>query len=295
MSTEDVAWLKLSLLTTLPTSKLLSVLQSIGCVEEVFDASFLTLSRLGGEAFAREVRSTENSRQADVLLEWMARNPAVGLLRLTDSDYPQLMIEAGEAPMVLWYRGSLLPLQCPMLAITGSTHPDQEAMYNAENFGLSLGQKTGITLSTGLFPGTEQIFTSAALTVEGCSLVVWQSCGSDRIWPSATRDRVYEILDKGGLLLSAAPPGSVVTAQSKRQQMMCRMAASRALLVLNAHRASALLDMAKSAACWGRDVMAVPGSIHSPLSKGCHILIKQGAKLVETSEEIADEVRKTHC
>ena len=124
MSTEDVAWLKLSLLTTLPTSKLLSVLQSIGGVEEVFDASFLTLSRLGGEAFAREVRGTENSRRADVLLEWMARNPAVGLLRLTDSDYPQLMIEAGEAPMVLWYRGSLQPLQCPMLAITGSTHPE---------------------------------------------------------------------------------------------------------------------------------------------------------------------------
>ena len=200
------------------------------------------------------------------------------------------MIEAGAAPVLLWYRGDAGLLAKPVLTVGGSTHPDREALYNAEGFGEALGTRNELLLSTGHFPGTETVFLASVLRTGGRALV-WQPCGPDRVWPSEGRDLLHELLDKGGLIMTAVAPGFGFSPEGRELQTCCRMASAQALLALNAGTGSHLFSLARTAADWGRDVMAVPGSIHSPFARGCHRLIRQGARLVESSDDILAELR----
>lgn len=259
---EAECWIKLSLLTVLSVPEILRLLQQTGGVEALFDASSGTLTKLAGETAAREIREVNSSGEAERILSWLSETKGVGFITLADPRYPRLMIEAGAAPVLLWYRGDAGLLAKPVLTVGGSTHPDREALYNAEVFGEALGTRNELLLSTGHFPGTETVFLASVLRTGGRALV-WQPCGPDRVWPSEGREL----------------------------QTCCRMASAQALLALNAGTGSHLFSLARTAADWGRDVMAVPGSIHSPFARGCHRLIRQGARLVESSDDILAELR----
>ena len=241
-------------------------------------------------AMAREIREVNSSGEAERILSWLSETKGVGFITLADPRYPRLMIEAGAAPVLLWYRGDAGLLARPVLTVGGSTHPDREALYNAEVFGEALGTRNELLLSTGHFPGTETVFLASVLRTGGRALV-WQPCGPDRVWPSEGRDLLHELLDKGGLIMTAVAPGFGFSPEGRELQTCCRMASAQALLALNAGTGSHLFSLARTAADWGRDVMAVPGSIHSPFARGCHRLIRQGARLVESSDDILAELR----
>lgn len=233
---EAECWIKLSLLTVLSVPEILRLLQQTGGVEALFDASSGTLTKLAGETAAREIREVNSSGEAERILSWLSETKGVGFITLADPRYPRLMIEAGAAPVLLWYRGDAGLLAKPVLTVGGSTHPD-------------------------------------------------------RVWPSEGRDLLHELLDKGGLIMTAVAPGFGFSPEGRELQTCCRMASAQALLALNAGTGSHLFSLARTAADWGRDVMAVPGSIHSPFARGCHRLIRQGARLVESSDDILAELR----
>ncbi len=287
---EAECWIKLSLLTALSVPEILRLLQQTGGVEALFDASSGTLTKLAGETAAREIREVNSSGEAERILSWLSETKGVGFITLADPRYPRLMIEAGAAPVLLWYRGDAGLLDKPVLTVGGSTHPDREALYNAEVFGEALGTRNELLLSTGHFPGTETVFLASVLRAGGRALV-WQPCGPDRVWPSEGRDLLHELLAKGGLIMTAVAPGFGFSPEGRELQTCCRMASAQALLALNAGTGSHLFSLARTAADWGRDVMAVPGSIHSPFARGCHRLIRQGARLVESSDDILAELR----
>ncbi len=287
---EAECWIKLSLLTALSVPEILRLLQQTGNVEALFDASFRTLTKLAGESAARDIREINSNGEAERILSWMEDKEGVGFITLADPRYPRLMIEAGVAPVLLWHRGDAGLLEKPVLTVGGSTHPDKEALYNAEVFGETLGARSDLLLATGHFPGTEAAFLASALRT-GARALVWQPCGPDRVWPSEGRGLLHELLDKNGLIMTPVPPGRGFTPEGRECQTYCRMACAQALLALNATTTSHLFSLARTAADWGRDVMAVPGSIHSPFARGCHRLIRQGAKLVESADDILSELR----
>jgi hypothetical protein len=199
---EAECWIKLSLLTALSVPEILRLLQQTGGVEALFDASSGTLTKLAGETAAREIREVNSSGEAERILSWLSETKGVGFITLADPRYPRLMIEAGAAPVLLWYRGDAGLLDKPVLTVGGSTHPDREALYNAEVFGEALGTRNELLLSTGHFPGTETAFLASVLRAGGRALV-WQPCGPDRVWPSEGRDILHELLAKGGLIMTA--------------------------------------------------------------------------------------------
>lgn len=287
---ETECWIKLSLLTVLSVPEILRLLQQTGGVEALFDASAGTLTRLAGEAAAREIREIHSNGEAERILSWMEGKEGVGFITLADPRYPRLMVEAGVAPVLLWHRGDAGLLEKTVLTVGGSTHPDKEALYNAEVFGEALGACGELLLATGHFPGTETAFLASALRT-GARALVWQPCGPDRVWPPEGRGLLHELLDKNGLILTAVPPGRGFSPEGREMQTCCRMACAQALLALNATSSSHLFSLARTAADWGRDVMAVPGSIHSPFARGCHRLIRQGARLVESADDILTELR----
>lgn len=195
------------------------------------------------------------------------------------------MIEAGAAPVLLWYRGDAGLLAKPVLTVGGSTHPDREALYNAEVFGEALGTRNELLLSTGHFPGTETVFLASVLRTGGRALV-WQPCGPDRVWPSEGRDLLHELLDKGGLIMTAVAPGFGFSPEGRELQTCCRMASAQALLALNAGTGSHLFSLARTAADWGRDVMGRAG-VH-PLS------LRQGMSQADPSGSEACRVFGRH-
>lgn len=158
---EAECWIKLSLLTALSVPEILRLLQQTGGVEALFDASSGTLTKLAGETAAREIREVNSSGEAERILSWLSETKGVGFITLADPRYPRLMIEAGAAPVLLWYRGDAGLLDKPVLTVGGSTHPDREALYNAEVFGEALGTRNELLLSTGHFPGTRRRFSQA--------------------------------------------------------------------------------------------------------------------------------------
>lgn len=286
---ETECWIKLSLLRKLSVMEILRVLQQTEGVEAFFEASLGTLIKLVGEAAAREIHMLNMNGETERILSWLSDNEDVGFITFVDPRYPHMMVEAGCAPVLLWYRGDSGLLDKPVLTVGGSTHPDKEALYNAEVFGKALGSNEDVLLSTGHFPGTEMAFLASAVST-GAQALVWQPCGPDRVWPSEGRDLLHELLACGGLIMTAVPPGRGYSSEGQELQTNCRMASAQALLVLNATKDSYLLHLARTAADLGRDVMAVPGSIHSPFARGCHRLIRQGAKLVELADDILSEL-----
>ena len=295
ISREEECWLKLSLVKTLDVPVLLAAIRRVGDVGDFFELSFANLVDVVGLEAARELQVIKTSSEVERWREWLIGNEHVGFLTLTHSLYPQLMIEAGIAPLVLWYRGEIEQLKKPILTVSGCSHPDADSLYNADIFGDVLGSQSRVLLSTGLNSEIEVTFVKSVLRRSEASILAWMPCGLDRVWPSFAKPLVDKILDNKGVILSACPPGERTTSEEREKANVLRVASTKALFVICANRTSSVIKMAQLAANLGRNVMALPGSIHSPLHKGCHLLIKQGAKLVETADEILTEFSSSTC
>lgn len=286
--TETRAWLKLALVPGLKMPEILTLLKRMESPEAIWDAGYGTLVKAAGEETARRIRSAKVDDALENTERWLSETPNSGFLTIADENYPTLMIEAGVAPLVLFTRGNQSLLRRPSLTTAGSARPDAEGKENAEAFGEALARRS-VTLSAGLFPGVETQFIEGAVLRAGKPAILWGATGPDRIWPQENRALLTAALAAGGLLVTPFAPGSGISERAVGLQAAYRMAASMALLVIRASSRSHALKLAKQAADWGRDVFAVPGSIHAPQSKGCHRLIRDGAKLVESADEIVEE------
>ncbi len=222
----------------------------------------------------------------EAALAW-TRAPRHHLLHWLHPDYPPLLRELPDPPLVLWVIGDPDLLSLPQVAIVGSRHPTRDGLRNAHAFAAHLAA-AGLIVTSGLAMGIDGAAHAGALE-SGRTLAV-MGTGIDRIYPARHRDLAHRIVDTGGALVSEFPPGTPPRGRHfpRRNRIISGLALGT--LVVEAALRSGSLITARLAAEQGREVFAIPGSIHNPLARGCHRLIREGAKLVETGQDIVEEL-----
>ncbi|HGM0948405.1 TPA: DNA-processing protein DprA [Neisseria gonorrhoeae] len=287
---ERFAWLQLAFTPYIGAESFLLLMRSFGSAQNALSAPAEQVAPAVRHKHALEAwRNAEKralARQAaEAALEWEMRD-GCRLMLLQDEDFPEMLTQGLTAPPVLFLRGNVRLLHKPSAAIVGSRHATPQAMRIAKDFGRALGGK-GIPTVSGMASGIDTAAHQGALEAEGGIIAVWGT-GIDRIYPPANKNLAYEIAEKG-LIVSEFPIGTRPYAGNFPRRNRLIAALSQVTLVVEAALESGSLITAGLAAEMGREVMAVPGSIDNPHSKGCHKLIKDGAKLTECLDDILNE------
>lgn len=276
-------WVKLSQVEALDVPTLLRLLEAFGGVSEVLQATYAALTKVAGDRVARAIRAADGEAEVKAVKAWLARCPDARVVVLTDADYPSALLRAGTAPFCLYVRGNPTLLTQAPIGIFGSRTCDEEALYNAKSFAYTLLNK-GASVAVWLRPGV------ALAAVEGARGAVTALLDGpvDKVPEGVERQCLSHILQAGGLIVSTRPPQG--RAEEPERFTSVVAAWSRAVLVVGAKRRSRALQVAERAVEAGRDVFAVPGSIHSPYNKGAHELLRRGAKLTECVEDVFNEL-----
>lgn len=217
---------------------------------------------------------------------WCAA-PGRGLIPWTDPRYPARLREISSAPPALFYRGDPDLLDLPQLAIVGSRNATPQGLETAEGFAAELARR-GLVITSGLAFGVDGAAHRGALAAQGYTIAVCAT-GLDRVYP-ARHKALAEQIEREGLLLSEFAPGTAPRAEHFPRRNRLISGLSLGVLVIEAARESGSLITARLAAEQGREVFAIPGSIHNVMARGCHQLIRQGAKLVESVDDILEEI-----
>ncbi|MDP1593074.1 MAG: DNA-processing protein DprA [Gallionella sp.] len=280
------AWLALSLVRGLGGEGARRLLQEFGSPEAVLAAPASTLSGyVKADVAAAITRGIADDLLAPAL-SWLEED-LNQLVTLGDSDYPQALLNIADPPLLLYVKGRRDLLNATALAIVGSRNATPQGNNNAEEFSKSLSD-AGLCIISGMAHGIDAAAHRGALRGMSSSIAV-VGTGLDKVYPAANRDLAHALAAQGALI-SEFPLGTppVATNFPRRNRIISGM--SIGCLVVEASLQSGSLITARLAMEQGRDVFAIPGSIHSPQSKGCHALIKQGAKLAETAQDILEEL-----
>jgi DNA processing protein len=223
---------------------------------------------------------------ADGDLRWLEQ-PGRHFLTRDDPAFPAALREIGAAPLGLFAVGDPALLAAPQLAIVGARHATAQGIDNAHDFAVELA-RAGLTVTSGLALGIDTAAHRGALDAGAATIAV---CGNglDRVYPARNRDLAHRIAEHG-LLLSEFAPGTAPRPENFPRRNRIISGLSLGVLVVEAARESGSLITARLAAEQGREVFAIPGSIHNPLSRGCHRLIRDGARLVESVADILEEL-----
>jgi DNA processing protein len=288
-ATDQLAhWLALHHAPRLGARRKIQLLESFGSIEAVFAAGKDPLARALGER-ADGLEALLSGPDATLLAttqQWLddARNFVV---TWADPDYPALLRQIDDPPLLLYGIGARAVLASAQLAIVGSRNPSPGGRDNARAFAAHLAQ-AGLTITSGLALGIDGAAHEGALEAGGKTIAV-TGTGLDRVYPPRHRELAHRICDNGALLSEFAL-GTPPRAENFpiRNRLISGM--SLGVLVVEAALKSGSLISARLATEQGREVFAIPGSIHSPLARGCHALIRQGAKLVETANDVLEEL-----
>lgn len=280
------SWLQLTLTPGLGAATIRGLLSQFGLPEKVLAANRAELARFANPEALRALDSNAVARAVEQALGWL-EFPGNALLTLADAAYPRLLLEIADPPAVLYCRGRVDLLNRPALALVGSRNATAQGNSNAEQFARNFSV-AGLTIVSGLAQGIDAAAHRGGLAGEGSTIAVLGT-GIDIAYPRANSALAAQIAERG-LLLSEFPLGTKALAHNfpRRNRLISGLA--QGCLVVEAALASGSLITARAAAEQGREVFALPGSIHSPLSKGCHALIKSGAKLVESADDVLSEI-----
>jgi len=280
------SWLQLSLTPGLGAATIRSLLKQFGLPQAMLARRDAELAPLVGHPGLQALRSPRVADAVERALQW-AGGDDHHVITLADETYPRGLLEISDPPPVLYAHGRLDLLAQPALAIVGSRNASAQGARNAEQFARSLGD-AGLTIVSGLALGIDAAAHRGGLASRGATIAVLGT-GIDVVYPARNAELAAEIARRG-LLLSEFPLGTAAIAHNfpRRNRLISGLA--RGCLVVEAAVESGSLITARCAADQGREVFAIPGSIHSPLSKGCHALIKTGAKLVESAEDVLAEL-----
>jgi len=280
-----VAWARLQLSTIAPRP-LVELLRAFETPEGVLAATPAQRRRCVQADAAALLDSPPDAARLDATLTWL-REPGHDLVAWGDPDYPAALLEIGDPPPVFYCLGRRELLARPAFAIVGSRNATPQGCADAEAFGAALSA-AGLTIVSGLALGIDAAAHRGGLNGAGSSIAVIGT-GPDRVYPARNRALAHELAAKG-LVISEFAVGTPPLKQNfpRRNRLVSGLA--RGVLVVEATLSSGSLITARLAAEQGREVFAIPGSIHSPFSKGGHRLIREGAKLVETAQDILDEL-----
>ena len=232
--------------------------------------------------------SSDIGRKVAADLAYIESQPGLHCLIYDDPLYPRLLREIPRPPPLLFVRGDPTCLSLPQLAIVGSRSPSGGGIENAERFAHYLAER-GFAITSGLALGIDAAAHRGALRANGKTIAV-MGTGIDLVYPSRHRQLAQEIIDSGGALVSEFPLGTASHACNFPQRNRIISGLSGGTLVVEAAVQSGSLITASYALQHDREVFAIPGSIHNPLARGCHQLIRQGATLVETAQDIVDQL-----
>ncbi len=246
-----------------------------------------TLSAI--QDFQSSPQQSAIGQKALVDLEWIDSQPNVHLFSVASTSYPELLQTIPNLPPLLFVRGDIHLLSLPQIAVVGSRNPSSGGGENAYRFAEFLAAN-GFVITSGLALGVDAAAHQGALAAQGKTIAV-MGTGLDMIYPSRHRALAQQILEMGGALVSELPLGSSSKAANFPQRNRIISGLSCGVLVVEAAIQSGSLITAKAAMQQNREVFAIPGSIHNPLARGCHQLIRQGATLVETGQDIVDQLQ----
>ncbi|KWT85677.1 MULTISPECIES: DNA-processing protein DprA [unclassified Variovorax] len=299
---ELAGWLRLTLTAGIGNTAARKLLAAFGLPAQVFAQPAAALRQIVTEAQASALLDTpaELGALLDRTLEWLGGNGPPGathrILTLGDPAYPSSLLEMADPPLVLYLIGPA-PLNLAQLsrsiAMVGSRNPTAQGTSNARAFARAFGE-AGIAVVSGLALGIDGAAHEGALDAPINPLwpatVAVVGTGLDRVYPARHHALAQRIAERG-LIVSEFPLGTPPLNQNfpKRNRIIAGL--SRGTLVVEAALQSGSLITARLASEQGREVFAIPGSIHSPQSRGCHALIRQGAKLVETVGDVLEELR----
>jgi DNA processing protein len=283
-------WIRLEQTPGVGAETARKLLGAFGLPDNIFAASYSALQKLVSERIATALVapvSDELQAQIDKTLAWadMAGN---AVLTLADDDYPKALLDIADPPAILYVKGRVDLLRAPSLAVVGSRNATTQGIVDAERFSEALS-RAGLTVASGLALGIDAAAHQGALRGAGSTIAVIGT-GADIVYPARNRSLAHRIAAEG-CIVSEYPLGMPAIAANFPRRNRIISGLARGVLVVEAAAQSGSLITARMAGEQGRDVFAIPGSIHSPLAKGCHQLIKQGAKLVESAEDILEELR----
>jgi len=279
------AWARLQL-SGVPPRPLVELLRAFGSPEDVLAATPAQRRRHVPASAAARLDKDPDGPRLDATLAWL-REPAHGLVAWDDVDYPRALLEIGDPPPVFYCLGRRDLLAAPAFAIVGSRNATPQGCADAEAFAAALSA-TGFTIVSGLALGIDAAAHRGGLAQAGSSVAV-VGTGLDRVYPARNRALAHDLALRG-LLISEFALGTPALKHNFPQRNRLVSGLARGTLVVEATLSSGSLITARLAAEQGREVFALPGSIHSPFSKGPHRLIRDGAKLVETAQDILDEL-----
>jgi len=280
------AWASLQLSGIAPRP-LAELLRAFGSPEAVLSANPAQRRAAVTQPTAKAMGAAPDRERLARTLAWLAL-PDASLVAWDDPEYPGALLEIGDPPPVLYCLGRRDLLTRPALAIVGSRNATPQGCADAAAFAAALSA-TGLAIASGLALGIDAAAHRGALDHAGSSIAV-VGTGLDRVYPARNRDLAHALAARGALISEFAPGTPPLPANFPRRNRLISGLA-RGVLVVEATLSSGALITARFAGEQGREVFALPGSIHSPFSKGCHKLIREGAKLVETAQDILDELR----
>jgi DNA processing protein len=302
------AWLRLTLSAGVGNGAARRLLARFGLPQAIFQQSESALQQCVTLAQAKALCAVPSGWETllDATWRWLEgadpQGPARAVVTLGDPRYPQSLLDTEDPPLLMYLMGpARLVAQAPFpvgrcLAVVGSRNPTAQGADNARLFSRTL-RGAGLTIVSGLALGVDAAAHEGALDVDteaaaqaAPATIAVVGTGLDRVYPRKNLDLAHRIATHG-LLVSEYPLGTPPLAANfpKRNRIISGL--SQGTLVVEAALASGSLITARMAAEQGREVFAIPGSIHAPQSRGCHALIRQGAKLVESAQDVLEELR----
>ena len=282
------SWLRLSRMPGIGSARLMALLEAFGSPENILGASRAQLQLVLGDDSAPldAFTATVNEERHTADMAWLQQDDC-HLVSVLDSDYPPMLREIPDPPPLLYVRGNPALLSLPQLAIVGSRNPTPAGNENAKAFARSL-VTGGLTVTSGFALGIDAAAHAGAIGAGGATIAV-VGTGVDRVYPASNHKLAHQVAQTGAIV-SEFPLGTPPLRENFPRRNRIISGLSLGTLVVEAALRSGSLITARLAIDQGREVFAIPGSIHSPLSKGCHRLIRQGAKLVETANDIIEEL-----
>lgn len=295
-SQELQAWLRLTLSPGVGNETARKLLAAFGSAQAVFDQGASALRQLGSDKLVRAIQAEPQALAAQwqTTLDWLQGGDDRRVVALGDAAYPPALLDTEDPPLMLYMLGALAVRAqaatktiATNLAIVGSRNPTPQGESNARQFARAFGG-AGLCVVSGLALGIDGAAHDGAMLGGGETIAV-VGTGLDRVYPKKHLALAHRIA-RQGMIISEFPLGTPpLTANfPKRNRIIAGL--SRGTLVVEAALQSGSLITARLAAEQGKEVFAIPGSIHSPQSRGCHALIKQGAKLVELAQDVLEEL-----
>ena len=278
--------MRLSLTPGVGNTSLIRLLTAFGTPEAVLASGRTALMTYLSAAQCDALLAEPDAAMLDATHAWLEQS-GNSLMTLSDDDYPRALLEISDPPAILYCKGRRSWLNQPALGIVGSRNATPQGVRDAEAFAHALSD-AGLTIVSGLALGIDAAAHRGGLAGAGSSVAVIGT-GIDRIYPARNKALAHR-LAKDGLIVSEFPLGTPPLPGHFPRRNRLISGLSRGVLVVEAAPDSGSLITARVATEQGREVFAIPGSIHSPLARGCHSLIKQGAKLVESAADILDEL-----